>query len=256
VRYRNYQNNIPTIPSVKITYSIKVIRKRKCFTLIELLVVVAIIAVLIAILLPALSKARDNARSVSCLSNAKQLATAINMYMNETDRLPLNSSGSGFKFTWYEDVSVYYGKYYAITKCPSVPPDAWCWGDGFSLPGGSSPYPTNYGFNFYYLDGVSSSQINNPTETVLLAETSVDSAVTYEIGDIVSYPPSQIAGQPLMYVRRPAPRHSGRCSVGFVDGHASSCKMGTLFYPKLPWFGNGILNPKHPNYKDQLWDRD
>src|SRR5437868_5953002 len=53
---------------------------RFAFTLIELLIVIGIIAVLIAILLPALSSARASAKTVTCLSNLRQLATAANVY--------------------------------------------------------------------------------------------------------------------------------------------------------------------------------
>jgi len=64
--------------------------RKKGFTLIELLVVIAIIAILAAMLFPVFARARESARKIQCLSNVKNLAMAVQMYVVDYDRLPPN----------------------------------------------------------------------------------------------------------------------------------------------------------------------
>ncbi len=55
------------------------------FTLIELLVVIAIIAILAAILFPVFAQVRAKARQASCISNFRQLGTAVLQYTQDYD---------------------------------------------------------------------------------------------------------------------------------------------------------------------------
>lgn len=60
-------------------------RNDRGFTLIELLVVIAIIAILASILFPVFARAREQARAASCISNLRQIGTALQMYMQDND---------------------------------------------------------------------------------------------------------------------------------------------------------------------------
>src|SRR5438093_143359 len=76
-------------------------QRRIGFTLIELLVVIAIVAILAAILFPVFAQARDKARQAACLSNLKQVGTALVMYGQDYDeRMPVTCSW-GRGWTWF-----------------------------------------------------------------------------------------------------------------------------------------------------------
>jgi prepilin-type N-terminal cleavage/methylation domain-containing protein/prepilin-type processing-associated H-X9-DG protein len=60
----------------------------RAFTLVELLVVIAIIAVLIAVLLPVLTKVKQQAQTVQCSSNLRQIGQAMTMYTQQYQYFP------------------------------------------------------------------------------------------------------------------------------------------------------------------------
>ena len=99
------------------------------FTLIELLVVIAIIAVLAAILFPVFAQAREKARQTSCTSNMKQLATALQMYVQDEEGYPTaqqcffgscgtSAPSSDQLLIWYGEMSGYVNNT-QVLFCPS-----------------------------------------------------------------------------------------------------------------------------------------
>ena len=144
--------------------------RRHAFTLVELLVVIGIIALLISILLPTLNSARRSAASVKCLSNQRQLGTAIASFTIEhnnwlpkiwfNDTGPKMVSGEDWAYEYplvgIDSVLFTYTEAAGVFECPS---DAikgtrgkWNADPGDDLPG-------SYRFNW-------SNQPNDPSAGV------------------------------------------------------------------------------------------
>ena len=107
------------------------------FTLVELLVVIAIIALLMAILAPASQNARQQAKTILCGSNIKQLTLGLFMYEAENQTLPYGfqdtlipppggyPGGSAYDrrgWWWFNYISGLYNKAESkksVVHCPS-----------------------------------------------------------------------------------------------------------------------------------------
>jgi prepilin-type N-terminal cleavage/methylation domain-containing protein/prepilin-type processing-associated H-X9-DG protein len=132
-------------------------RRLRGFTLIELLVVIAIIGILAAMVFPVFARARESARKAVCLSNVKNIALAIQMYLGDNnDTFPpkehgtdvqtfYNALGEGWLGAGYCDfeptaqnpylkwpvVLDEYVKNRDVWRCPSAKNEAtpwWIWG--------------------------------------------------------------------------------------------------------------------------------
>jgi len=107
--------------------------------------VFAVVMMLAAILFPVFARAREAARTSTCLNNVRQLCTAAMVYSNDYDgKYPMAAN-------WC-DATKKYARVPSVYKCPSVE-DKEC----------------GYGFNSA-LGGISQDGVDNVADTVLIFE--------------------------------------------------------------------------------------
>ena len=244
----------------------------KGFTLIEWLVVIGIIAILAAILFPVFAQAREKARQTSCLSNCKQLGTALQLYVDDFDEtyppktstvaadMPTDTSYPCYKFSGYW-VDFWFGGGQSRTWMDSIFPYVKNI-NMFKCPSGSKKGP-GYGFStcmqgLYSNSGDTNSwtaptisMIKSTSETVCFADASRANDLC-----IVGIQPSYFWTESMLTERgvedyfqtvagyQSALRHNGGANFTLADGHAKYYKLGqgpiqqndNLFGVTDPWW--------------------
>jgi prepilin-type N-terminal cleavage/methylation domain-containing protein len=185
-------------------------RYRQAFTLIELLVVITIIGILAALLFPTFGTIREKGQRVACISNLRQLYTALMLYCNDNqERTPIGVIGGNWTNCWREEIYPYH-KNRKIYLCPRAPDAA------------KNRYShANYGINAYIGENPNSirlSQITRPDLTIAIGENGDgDWVVEPRNESLWTVPsPGPWPNPGWMY-----PLHADGSCVVFLDGHAS-----------------------------------
>lgn len=215
-----------------------------CFTLIELLVVIAIIAILAAMLLPALNSARDKAKTISCVSNLKQLGLCFSFYIDDSGFMPMPYDGGT---TWPKTfVMKQYATTGSIFSCPGKNNNPYTnmWKDATNLDkylyGDPYNYP-DYGYNCYgtltewpFVSNLTMrrEKITKPSAALLTADTIDAANRSWRSGLYFLYAAYYDGDGQLGQLSSQHARGSV-INCLWVDGHASGVKVLSSINPYL-----------------------